>query len=336
MLDCAHATLESRGGRTHLTTAQDVQKQFRNALGSFATGVTIATTKDSEGHPVGVTASSFNSVSLDPPLVLWSLAKSSLSREAFCESGHFAVHVLAASQEDLSNRFARSGEDKFSGIEWREGKLGSPVFDQHAALFQCRTKHQYEGGDHIILVGEVIDFEAREEAPLLFHAGSYAERRPRPAGNHGESVDTEHGRFSDDFLFYLISRAHFQTSRPTRERLAQLGSSMEEYLTLAVLSMEAPLGQDSLGTRLAHTGHAPSRRLLDFMVRKKLLTEGDDGFDMADAGRALFVETLAFGKALEADLANQFTPGELAETKRVLRRIVELSGADVPIDWREE
>lgn len=317
-----------------MTGKSNPQLEFRNALGSFATGVTIATTRDSAGDPVGVTASSFNSVSLDPPLVLWSLAKSSHSRAAFCESGHFAVHVLAASQEELSNKFARSGEDKFDSVDWCEGELGSPVFDQHAALFQCKTRHQYEGGDHIILVGEVVDFEAREEAPLLFHGGSYAERRPRPKGEAEESVDTEHGRFSDDFLFYLISRAHFQTSQPTREKLEQLGSSMEEYLALAVLSMEAPLGQQELGTRLVHTGHAPSKRLLDLMTRKKLLVENEERYDLADAGRELFVETLAFGKALEADLANHFTQAELADTKRVLRRVIELTGADVPIDWR--
>ena len=315
----------------------ETQRAFRDALGSFATGVTIATTIDGNGEPIGVTASSFNSVSLDPPLVLWSLAKSSFSRAAFAESGHFAVHVLAASQEELSNRFAMKGEDKFKGVDWYEGELGSPVFKEHAALFQCRTRHQYEGGDHIIMVGEVVDFEAREEAPLLFHGGSYAERRPRPKTAVEESVDTEHGRFSDDFLFYLISRAHFQTSRPTREKLEELGSSMEEYLTLAVLSMEAPLTHAAIGQRLAHTGHAPSPRLLDLMTRKKLLTpSGRDAFDLADEGRKLFVETLAFGKALEADLVNHFTPAELAEAKRILRRIIELTGEDVPIGWREE
>lgn len=310
-------------------------RAFRNALGSFATGVTIATTLDASGDPVGVTASSFNSVSLDPPLVLWSLAKNSLSRDAFCKSGHFAVHVLAASQEELSNRFARSGADKFGDVNWSEGELRSPVLDEFAALFQCRTRHQYEGGDHIILVGEVVAFDARDEAPLLFHGGSYAEKRNRVQDSGEETVDIEHGRFSDDFLFYLISRAHFQTSRPTRERLEQLGSSMEEYLTLAVLSMEAPLDQSEIGQRLAHTGHAPSTRLLDLMVRKKLLHKTGQRFDLADEGRKLFVETLAFGKALEADLANHFTASELAETKRVLRRIIDLTGTDVPISWRE-
>lgn len=319
-----------------MSNPQDAQKAFREALGSFATGVTIATTTDGKGQPVGVTASSFNSVSLDPPLVLWSLAKSSLSRAAFCDSGHFAVHVLAASQEQLSNRFARSGEDKFSDVSWAKGTLGSPVFDHYAALFQCRTRDQYEGGDHIIMVGEVVDYEAREEPPLLFHGGRYAERRPRPAGQVAEMVDTEHGRFSDDFLFYLISRAHFQTSRPTRAKLAELYSSMEEYLALALLSMEAPLTAEEIGQRLAHTGHAPSPRLLDQMMRRNLIAQDQSGggYDLAESGRSLFVETLAYGKAFEADLANHFTAAELAETKRVLRRIIELSGADVPIGWR--
>ena len=154
-------------------------RAFRDALGSFPTGVTIATTVDEAGEPVGVTASSFNSVSVNPPLVLWSLARDSRSARAFATSGHFAVHVLASSQEELSNRFASSGADKFAGMNWHAGQLGSPVFDAHAALFECRTRHQYDGGDHVIMVGEVIAFETRDEAPLLFHAGRYAESRPR-------------------------------------------------------------------------------------------------------------------------------------------------------------
>jgi 3-hydroxy-9,10-secoandrosta-1,3,5(10)-triene-9,17-dione monooxygenase reductase component len=290
---------------------------------------------DAKGEPVGVTASSFNSVSLDPPLVLWSLAKNSLSREAFCNSGHFAVHVLAANQEELSNRFARSGEDKFSDVEWSKGELDSPVFTNHAALFQCKTKHQYEGGDHIILVGEVVSFDARDEAPLLFHAGRYVERRPRPAGETGQSVDIEHGQFSDDFLFYLLSRAHFQTSLPTRRKLAESGLGMEEYMTLAMLSMEAPLSADAVAERLSHTGHAPDGSLLADMAAKGLVSDDGKGYDLAEDGRKLFVETLAFGKALEADLADHFSEGEIAETKRVLRRIIELTGDDVPINWRD-
>jgi len=314
-----------------VSNSANPQVEFRNALGSFATGVTIATTLDVNGEPVGVTASSFNSVSLDPPLVLWSLAKNSLSRDAFCNSGHFAVHVLAASQEELSNRFARSGEDKFAAVEWAKGELGSPVFTNHAALFECRTKHQYEGGDHIILVGEVVSFDARDEAPLLFHGGRYVERRPRSAGEAGQTVDIEHGQFSDDFLFYLLSRAHFQTSLPTRRKLAENGLVMEEYMTLAMLSMEAPLSGDAVAQRLSLTGHTPDEKLLSEMAAKGLVQNTGSGFDLAESGRKLFLETLAFGKALEADLADHFSNGEIADTKRVLRRIIELTGEGGPI-----
>ncbi len=318
-----------------MSIADEERRAFRNALGAFATGVTIATTVDGAGNPVGVTASSFNSVSLDPPLVLWSLAKNSLSREAFCTSGHFAVHVLAASQEDLSNRFARSGEDKFAGVPWRAGHLGSPVLDEHAALFECRTRYQYEGGDHIIMVGEVTRHETCDVAPLLFHGGRYVERRARPATANARDVVGENGDFSDDFLFYLISRAHFQTSRATRAHLAEHGVAMGEYLTMSILAMESPLTARDIISRLAHTGHAPDDAVLDNMVVRQFLAREGDGFVLADAGRALVVETLAYGKAFEADLTEDFTPGELAETKRVLRRIIELSGSDVPIVWRD-
>ncbi len=304
------------------------QRAFRAALGSFATGVTIATTLDKAGEPVGVTASSFNSVSLDPPLVLWSLAKDSFSRPAFAQSGHFAVHVLAASQEDLSNRFARSGEDKFAGVEWSEGRLGSPVLARYAALFECRTRHQYEGGDHIIMVGEVVDFEARDEAPLLFHGGRYAEHRPRPGGEARASVDLEHGRFSDDFLFQLISRAHYRTSRPTRRKLAELDLTMSDYMVLAVLSMDAPLGGEAIAARLSHTGRAPDASALADMVEAGLLVRRDDGYDLGDEGRSRFLEALAVGKAFEADLADHFSEAELAAAKGVLRRIIDLTDDD--------
>jgi 3-hydroxy-9,10-secoandrosta-1,3,5(10)-triene-9,17-dione monooxygenase reductase component len=313
--------------------SDDSKRAFRDALGSFATGVTIATTIGGAGEPVGVTASSFNAVSLDPPLILWSLAKDSHSHRAFAESGHFAIHVLAASQEALSNDFARRGSDKFADVDWRGGMLGSPILGEYAALFECRTRHQYEGGDHVILVGEVVAHDARDTPPLLFHGGRYAERRPRPAAPE-PSVDTEHGRFTDDFLFYLISRAHFQTSRPTRDRLAQSGLDMAQYLTLAVLSMDQPLTGSAIIQQLAHTGHAPEAGTLYAMTTAGLLDAKGDSFALSETGRERLIDTLAFGKAQEADLADHFTPAELAETKAVLRRIIELTGADVPIGWR--
>ena len=161
--------------------------------------MTIATTRDAAGEPVGVTASSFNSVSINPPLVLWSLSKQSLSLPAFTQSGHFAIHVLAAEQRALSDRFARSQSDKWDGLAWHVGTLGSPLLDDHAAVFECKTAHEYDGGDHIILVGEVIAFETRDKAPLLFHGGRYSESRSHP-GSNGPDADS---------LIALIEHAGF-------------------------------------------------------------------------------------------------------------------------------
>jgi 3-hydroxy-9,10-secoandrosta-1,3,5(10)-triene-9,17-dione monooxygenase reductase component len=149
------------------------QSAFRTALGAFATGVTVVTTCDAHGMPVGVTASSFNSVSLDPPMVLWSLGRDSRSIETFTRTDRFAVHILAAGQETLSNNFASSKDDKFGAVSYELSSNGTPHLGACAARFDCRTAHRYDGGDHVILVGEVVDFEVTKEEPLLFHRGAY-------------------------------------------------------------------------------------------------------------------------------------------------------------------
>lgn len=149
------------------------QLELRNALGSFATGVTIITTLGKNGQKVGMTANSFNSVSLTPPLILWSIGKSTNCFEDFMAAEAFAVHVLAEDQQDLSNRFATTGIDRFAELECTKGFLGSPILPHYSACFQCKMSHQYEGGDHIIMLGEVIEFNDNQHQPLLFHRGNY-------------------------------------------------------------------------------------------------------------------------------------------------------------------
>jgi 3-hydroxy-9,10-secoandrosta-1,3,5(10)-triene-9,17-dione monooxygenase reductase component len=148
-------------------------KAFRRALGTFVTGVTVVTTRDRAGQPAGLTANSFNSVSLDPPMVLWSLALDSTSLQAFREAGWWAVHVLAAGQEALSNRFARRENDKFAGLPTTPGPGGIPLLEGAAARFICRAAFEYEGGDHAIFLGAVQDFEQTGAAPLVYHQGRY-------------------------------------------------------------------------------------------------------------------------------------------------------------------
>ncbi len=153
--------------------------ELRQALGQFATGVTIVTAVNGSKGPVGITANSFNSVSLDPPMVLWSLSNDSSSKDAFTSAAHFCVHVLTSDQQFLSERFACSGTDKFVDVNWTQGIGDLPLLTEFSARFQCRTAHQYPVGDHIVFVGEVLEFAMRDKRPLVFHGGRYAlaERR---------------------------------------------------------------------------------------------------------------------------------------------------------------
>lgn len=147
--------------------------EFRRALSCFATGVAVVTTLDANGERAGMTISSFNSVSLDPPLVLWSIANDAYSYDAFISAEYFAVNVLMLEQQDLSARFATKGIDKFDGLDCREGLHGAPILPEYAACFECRTEHRHEGGDHKIIVGRVLRLEDRETDPLIIYRGHF-------------------------------------------------------------------------------------------------------------------------------------------------------------------
>ncbi|WP_280153370.1 flavin reductase family protein [Piscinibacter sp. XHJ-5] len=154
-------------------------EQFRAALGMFATGVTIVTARDAGGAPIGLTANSFNSVSLDPPLVLWSLSRLAGSMPHFTRGSHYAINILAAEQRELAERFSRKDADRFAGVAYREGRAGAPIFEGAAAVFECFNRSRYAEGDHVIFVGEVEHCERRESAqPLIFHGGRYFAELP--------------------------------------------------------------------------------------------------------------------------------------------------------------
>ncbi len=145
----------------------------------FATGVTIVTALDAEGRPVGLTANSFNSVSIAPPLVLWSLSLQAGSMPAFEQGSHYAVHILAAEQHALAERFASKDLDRFNGVAFASGTHGVPILDGAAAVFECFNRSRYEEGDHVIFVGEVERCTRQAGAhPLIFHGGRYFTELP--------------------------------------------------------------------------------------------------------------------------------------------------------------
>ena len=151
-------------------------RDFRKTLGAFATGITVISALSPEGKPLGVTISSFNSVSLDPPLVLWSLSLKSPNLEAFRNAKHFAVNVLSAKQQHLSDRFASPLTDRFAYIPTRTGESGTPLLEGCCAWFECTNEAHYPGGDHLIFIGRVDYFSKGEaDSPLLFHNGCYCQ-----------------------------------------------------------------------------------------------------------------------------------------------------------------
>lgn len=152
-------------------------RAFRDAAGQFMTGVTIVTTLDADGGPAGITANSFTTVSLHPPLLLFCLGGDSSSFDAFDAGNPFVVHVLAADQRDLAVRFAAKGIDRFADVDWRPGLDGVPIIEGCLSLFQCVRASAYEGGDHVILLGEVRDIEERPDGrPALgYFRGRYVE-----------------------------------------------------------------------------------------------------------------------------------------------------------------
>ncbi len=159
-------------------------RDFRAALGMFATGVTIVTARGADGAPVGLTANSFNSVSLAPPLVLWSLARSAGSMPHFERGSHYAINILAADQHALAERFASKSARRFEGVVFSEGAGGAPILEGSAAVFECFNRSRYEEGDHVIFVGEVERCAHRADAqPLIFHGGRYFTELPIQGGD---------------------------------------------------------------------------------------------------------------------------------------------------------
>ena len=156
-------------------TEEDVL-DLRQCLGKFATGVTVVTCHGALG-PCGITANSFSSVSLEPPLVLWNIAKVSNSLQAYLVAEHFAINVLGSEQKEISHHFAQSDHTRFNGIEYQTSEHGVPLIPGSVACFECRTHQIHDCGDHYIIIGEVENFRSNDGEPLLFYGGDYAALR---------------------------------------------------------------------------------------------------------------------------------------------------------------
>ncbi|MDB2407866.1 flavin reductase family protein [Jannaschia sp.] len=153
-------------------------KDLRNVLGCFATGVCVVTSVGDEGKPVGMTINSFSSVSLDPPLILWSIGLNAPSRGAFERHPSFAVNIMGESAKNTTLNFATPSEDKFNGIDWTPGHDGIPVLGEAMAVLECEVEDRIISGDHEIYIGRVVRIDQNDDDPLLFHRGKFASLGP--------------------------------------------------------------------------------------------------------------------------------------------------------------
>lgn len=296
-------------------TIADRARQFRNALGSFATGVTIITTRSPDGADVGVTANSFNSVSLDPPMILWSLAKTSTSFDAFMVAEDFAVHVLAMDQEGLSGRFAKTNTDKFSGLTVERGRKSIPLLPGCAARFQCRAAYRHEGGDHIILVGEVDEFDHDGHAPLAFHGGRYGMFiRNEPPATPPE--------VSAVLLTDLLGRAEDGLTRRIDADVAAFGLAPHEFDLLRLLAA-GPRSLEQLEDLAGPAGDTTTVVLVEDLAARGLVSPPANGtVVIAAAGQDAVAAVTAQIEKTEAEALEGLTAHEAVLLRRFLARVV--------------
>ena len=279
-------------------------KTLRKALGQFATGVTVITAIDPQtGKPIGRTANSFSSVSLDPPLILWSINRTSASTPAYLSARRFAVNVLSADQIGISSRFASSRQDKFEGVEWQEGLDGVPILSGVSAVFECSLFATHEGGDHMIVIGAVERFTRHERTGLVFSDGRYglvADHPMEQAKTTASRPDAAPNPY-DDFLIPLLFRAYETLFSKFSGQLAQMGASGAQMRLLAVLSIRPEMSFDRL-MRATYLGEQSARDALRALVIAGMIGGDEErGLVLTDAGSERLSQLIAMAGDFERE-----------------------------------
>ncbi len=296
---------------------------FRHALGNFATGITVVTAQSADGRKVGITANSFNSVSLSPPLILWSLDKRANSLPIFMEASHFAVNVLSAEQIAVSNHFARPQEDKFAGIEYSVGVGEAPLLPDCAARFECERYQTIDAGDHWIMIGRVLHFDDFGRAPLLYHQGAYSvallhpeaprKTTPSPAATQNALQNS---------LPHLMLKAVNVCQTCNSQCQQTIGLSTSEARILLILDDNPTLTPAQLQREAVIPAHEVEETVLT-LQRAALIHAHEGGFSITEAGHSKVAQLWAFFNAQQDSLFTGISPEELAIFRKILRRMID-------------
>lgn len=303
-------------------------REFRKCLSQYATGVTIVTSLNEAG-PVGVTANSFSSLSLDPPLVLWSIGRSSRSCDAFINASHFAINILTSDQIDLSQKFSSKEVDKFVDVDWSPGVGGVPVLKKTLASIECSQQKIYDGGDHVIIVGLVERFSTFDGDGLVFAQGRYriAGDHPSVASNpasasKGEATGAE---LPARFFMQLFWAFHYM-SENFEEYRAAANVTLAQGRVLSRLDGTDGLTVQELVTRSYLTSRVCEDAIAELIEQGCISQRVDGRYVLTDAGHARR-QSLAEGELkFEQRQLRSVSPEDFAATRRVLSQIIKLNG----------
>ncbi|WP_432349994.1 flavin reductase (plasmid) [Shinella yambaruensis] len=297
-------------------------RMFRRCLGQYGTGIAIITT-EANGRRAAVTVNSFASVSLEPPLVLWSIAHTSRSRELFSSSGCFAVNILSSKQMDVSRHFSSKLEDKFADAVWASGDFGSPLLDGCLAHFECETYSLVDGGDHTIIIGLVKRASRFEGEPLLFSQGQYSIADSHPAASPTpEASGTKPDTTAEGTIVSQIFEAHHLLSTKFEEHRSAEGLHLSIARIIACMYDRPGLKIDQLAVA-THLGQRDTEDAISELLERGLLFASGGGYSLTEAGRHLRVAIqkrwIAFQQAQIAGIPE----ADLRATIRTLSKLID-------------
>lgn len=306
----------------HGSPQQD-HEAFRRCLGQFATGVTVITASVG-GKLVGITSNSFSSLSLDPPLVVWSIRRESRNFSAFAAASHFAVSILAADQLDLARAFARSADNKFEGVDWFAGVGASPVLRGVAASFECARTVEVDGGDHIMFMGHVERYCRYDRSPLLFAQGRYARVFDAPDGTpaiaepKGHSGEMASGELTTSLMFRAY-RAMLRLFEQVRQ-VEQL--SYPEVILLNTVNRHPGKQLQYLVARSDFDIDAAHDVASELIGRGLFNLDKSDGYTLTPEGERRLSSIVSRSSEMRRQAFRNLAPEDLAATLRVINEIV--------------
>jgi 4-hydroxyphenylacetate 3-hydroxylase, reductase component len=299
-------------------------KELRNCFGKFATGITVITAIAPDGTQLGLTVNSFSSLSLDPPMILWSLDNKSKSLEALQAASHFAVNVLASDQMHISNNFARSSDEKFNDIELIPSEFNLPLLSGTVAYLECKNVNAIEGGDHIIFIGEVENFQINDRKPLLYTNGQYtiAARHPLtklPEANEGETSD-HHS--TDDFIVPLLLRSYWEISDPFYKELQDEGIPVAHARILVHLDHNPELTTKEIASAIRVDMASVSMSVGWLCDNGHLNKGGGDKYTVSEQGLGHLQTVQNRAQRFEKEILDGYSDQDVDMLKTMLRKLI--------------